>query len=238
MAGDWIKMRSNLWDDPRVASICDATNSGEAAIIGGLYWLWASADQHTEDGLMPGLTIRAVDRKTGIDGFGAALVAIGWAQERAEGVQIVRFEEHNGKSAKRRCSESVRKMSARNADKERTTTGQIAEVLQQSCATREREREREETNTTPAKQARFDFLAALVDAGVEQSIAEDFLTLRKQKKGAQTKTAFDMLAKEAEKSGMQLQDVVRVCIKRNWVSFDASWIATQSKAFNPAVLSI
>lgn len=48
MAGDWIKMRSNLWDDPRVARICDLTDVGEAAVVGGLYWLWATADQHSE----------------------------------------------------------------------------------------------------------------------------------------------------------------------------------------------
>lgn len=30
MAGDWIKMRSNLWDDPRVTGICDLTDQKEA----------------------------------------------------------------------------------------------------------------------------------------------------------------------------------------------------------------
>ena len=78
MAGDWIKMRSNLWDDPRVARMCDLTNERESAIVGGLYWLWATADQHSEDGIMLGLTLRAIDRKTGIPGFGEALVSAGW----------------------------------------------------------------------------------------------------------------------------------------------------------------
>lgn len=154
MAGDWIKMRGNLWDDPRVARLCDETDSNESSVIGGLYWLWATADQHTEDGVMPGLTIRQIDRKTGIQGFGAALCLIGWLIDGADGVQIVRFEEHNGKSAKRRCSESVRKMSARDADKARTESGNDAEELQQSRAPREREREREEVNLEPAKPAR------------------------------------------------------------------------------------
>ena len=43
MAGDWIKMRGNLWDDPRVAKLCDLTDCGEAQIIGKVsYWLWAT----------------------------------------------------------------------------------------------------------------------------------------------------------------------------------------------------
>ena len=77
MAGDWIKMRGNLWDDPRVAKLCDLTGQAEAAVVGALYWLWATADQHTEDGSMPGLTLRQIDRKTGVQGFAAGLVQIG-----------------------------------------------------------------------------------------------------------------------------------------------------------------
>jgi len=157
MAGDWIKMRSNLWDDPRVAGLCDRSNASEAAVIGGLYWLWSSADQHSIDGVMLGLTSRLIDRKTGIKGFGDALIAIGWIADHPEGIRIVRFEEHNGRSAKRRCAESVRKMSARDADTDRTSSGRKApsvrkmsardaEVSQQSCAPRERVREREEVN--------------------------------------------------------------------------------------------
>ena len=73
---------------------------------------------------MHGLTIRSIDRKVGLRGFGDALIAVGWLADHPEGVRIVRFEEHNGKSAKRRCSEAVRKMSARDADKLRTEAGQ------------------------------------------------------------------------------------------------------------------
>lgn len=92
MSGDWIKMRGNLWDDPRVASIVDATDSSEAAVIGALYWLWATADQHTEDGIMPGLSMRQIDRKTGVSGFAAALQNIGWIADHPEGIRIVRFD--------------------------------------------------------------------------------------------------------------------------------------------------
>lgn len=95
MAGDWIKMRDNLWDDPRVAKIVDMTDSSEAAAIGSLYWLWSTADQHTEDGLMLGLTPRAIDRKTGVQGFAKALCSIGWLEERPDGVRII-FSDRDG----------------------------------------------------------------------------------------------------------------------------------------------
>jgi hypothetical protein len=120
MAGDWIKMRGNLWDDPRIASLCDFTDAPEAMIIGGLYWLWSSADQHSENGVMPGLSLRAIDRKTGIKGFGDALVSIGWLADHPEGVRITRFEEHNGTSAKKRCATAKRVANHRSGDTEVT----------------------------------------------------------------------------------------------------------------------
>ena len=148
MAGDWIKMRGNLWDDPRVSKLCDLTDQGEASIVGGLYWLWAAADQHTEDGVMPGLTLRQIDRKTGIQGFGAALCAIGWLCDDPRGLVIVNFEEHNGTSAKRRCTDAQRKANVRNvsasdADKSRTNDGQKTPNL--GAREREEKEKREDT---------------------------------------------------------------------------------------------
>jgi len=131
MAGDWIKMRGNLWDDPRITRLCDLTEQSEATVIGALYWLWATADQHSQDGELPGLTARGIDRKTGVPEFAAALVAIGWLADGADGVRIVNFTDHNGTSAKRRITDAtrkanVRKLSASDADIEQTEPGQIA----------------------------------------------------------------------------------------------------------------
>lgn len=145
MSGDWIKMRGNLWDDPRVAAICERTDSSEATVIGALYWLWATADQHTEDGCMPGLTLRQIDRKTGLAGFGAALCAVDWIVDDPQGIVIRRFEEHNGTSAKRRCTDAQRKaavrgMSASDADNLRTNEGQKTPNL----GARDREEKKEE----------------------------------------------------------------------------------------------
>jgi hypothetical protein len=108
MSANWIKMRTNLWDDPRVAKLCDLTEQGEAAVIGGLYWLWAMADAHTANGILPGLTCKAIDRKTGVQGLGDALCEVGWLADHPEGVRIISFEEHNGASAKKRCQTAKR----------------------------------------------------------------------------------------------------------------------------------
>jgi hypothetical protein len=108
MAGEWIKVRTNLWSDPRISQLCDLTDESKAAVIGGLYWLWASADEHTEDGYMPGLSIKGIDRDSGVKGLGAALVAIGWLSDTDGGVTLIRFGDHNGASAKNRAQTAKR----------------------------------------------------------------------------------------------------------------------------------
>ncbi|CAG9225806.1 hypothetical protein [Burkholderia vietnamiensis] len=117
MAGDWIKMRTNLWDDPRVSNLCDLTGCSEAAVIGGLYWLWATADDHSADGEMHGLTLAAIARKTGVPNLGTALRDIGWIEEIEGGIRLIRFNEHNGTSAKKRAQTGKRVATHRsNAD--------------------------------------------------------------------------------------------------------------------------
>ena len=162
MAGDWIKMRDNLWDDPRVSSLCDATRQGEATIIGGLYWLWAATDQHSEDGVMVGLTLRSIDRKTGIKGFGEALVSIGWLAECEGGVTIPRFDEHNGKSAKARAVTAKRVASHRNGNADVTVPSlqdEYGNVTPPLARVRE-EKRREEKEQKPSD---------LVEQGAQES---------------------------------------------------------------------
>lgn len=151
MAGDWIKMRCNLWDDPRVARLCDLTDCGEAAIVGAMYWLWASADQHSEDGIMPGLSLQSIDRKTGVKGFGAAMVEIGWLADHPEGVRIVRFDEHNGASAKKRCQTAKRVANFKAGNAEVTHEALPDES---DCVSGALPREREEKSQQPISEQR------------------------------------------------------------------------------------
>ena len=156
MAGEWIKMRTNLWDDPRVSQLCDLTSTTEAVVVGGLYWLWSTADEHTETGLLPGMSMGAVDRKTGIPGLAQSLVTIGWLKDTPEGVVIERFEEHNGTSAKTRAQTAKRVAKSRGA-------GDVTDAPLQSNAStvtgalaREEKRREEGTTATSAPEPGID----------------------------------------------------------------------------------
>ncbi len=115
-------MRDNLWDDPRVMKLCDLTHKREAEVIGGLYWMWSMADGQSTDGHLDGLSLGAIDRKTGIKGLGVALAKVGWITEGEDGVEIARFDEHNGMSAKRRAVMAKASSKYRGTSSDRHTT--------------------------------------------------------------------------------------------------------------------
>lgn len=113
-AKPWIKMRTDLWDDPRTSALCDALDADEARVIGGLYRLWSIADSHSTDGRLPWWSESMVDRKCGIAGFGKALQSVGWIIVDDNDVTIPDFEVHNGQSAKSRAQNSLRQQARRS----------------------------------------------------------------------------------------------------------------------------
>lgn len=63
----------------------------------------------------------------------------------------------------------------------------------------------------------------LVELGVSQQIASDFLAIRKAKRAPLTATALDGIKREAGKAGITLEDALRVCVERGWQAFKAEW---------------
>lgn len=112
MAGDWIKMRCNLLDDPAVLAISAVVGLDEYAVTGRLLKLWSWADQQTTDGNARGVTnvtARAwLDRYLSCPGLADALVAVGWLEIDESGMRIPNFDRHNGQSGKQRAVTSKR----------------------------------------------------------------------------------------------------------------------------------
>lgn len=133
VAGDWIKMRTDLRDDPRVLAVADQLQVDPDLIVGKLHRLWSYADKYTTDGLIPHTTASSLDKMLGIEGFSGALTAVHWLDNEPQGLKIPRFDEHNGTSAKRRAQEATRKaavrsLSANSPQVMRTGSGRDAEL--------------------------------------------------------------------------------------------------------------
>lgn len=125
MAGDWIKMRTDLHTHPKVVRISSALRADRLRVVGGLHAVWCLFDAHAIDGKLDGYTAEALDDMIGFPGFAEALAAVGWLVVGNEFLEAPRFDEHNGQSAKRRAMEAERKRndrkaSALHADKKRT----------------------------------------------------------------------------------------------------------------------
>jgi hypothetical protein len=116
MAGDWIKMRVNLREDPAVISISEKLKLEIDAVVGKLHHFWSWADQQTENGNAHSVTYEWVDRYLSVTGFAQVMHDEGWLEHSGDGISIPNFDRHNGKCAKSRALTRERVKRFRNAD--------------------------------------------------------------------------------------------------------------------------
>jgi uncharacterized protein YdaU (DUF1376 family) len=91
------------------------------------------------------------------------------------------------------------------------------------------------TNQEPKDNA-FDAEAFLVENNVSESVAADWLALRKKKRAANTKTAMDGVLSEARKAGLSLDAALQMACRRNWQGFEAAWVTNPTPA-GPSVFA-
>jgi len=88
----------------------------------------------------------------------------------------------------------------------------------QSQEEQEEEEEQEDNNN------RFNFKNSLLDISKDIQLVEDWLTVRKLKKAANTKTAFDSFIKEVNLSDISINDILKICIEKSWSGYRFEWI--------------
>lgn len=83
---------------------------------------------------------------------------------------------------------------------------------------------REYTENTKKKSPaapKFSAKKALMDLGVTEQVASDFIAMRKAKL---TETAITGIKREADKAGFTLEDALKECVARGWQGFKADWV--------------
>ena len=121
MAGDWIKIRSNIKDDPDVIILAEKLSIDEFGAVGRLHAVWAWLDQHSKTGTNVRISSAYLDRLTACPGFADGMRAIGWLCGRDGDLEFPRFDRHNGDSSKNRAADSKRKQEDREAKEETRT---------------------------------------------------------------------------------------------------------------------
>jgi len=150
MAGDWLKMRHDLADDPSIIRTAADLGIDEDAVLGKCFRLWSWADRHTTDGQASGIGLAWVDRLTRCDGFGAALVRAGWLDELDGGLCFPRFDRHCSDTAKQRALDSRLKAEKRDV---RQRAGQKPDKCPDAIRTTAGPEKRREEDPPPPREA-------------------------------------------------------------------------------------
>lgn len=195
MAADWIKMRSDLGTHPKVVRIMSAlkadksrTESGRVSdklrVIGALHAVWSLFDMHSEDGRLEGYSADVIDSLIDFEGFAKAMMSVGWLEQDGETLVMPRFDEHNGKSAKRRAQEAVRKREERNADKSPQTVQETSASDADKKRTREEKRREEEKHMSITAAEVLEYLNSKANRNFEPVSSNTKLIVARLREGA------------------------------------------------------
>jgi len=152
MAGDWIKIRTNLCGDPAVKAMSRTLKLDVFSVVGRLHEFWAWADQHTDSGVMGFTVLEDVDDVVQKRGFASELVRVGWLVDHGlDGVEIPKWDRHNGNNAKNRClsQERMGRMRKRNGCESVTSEPEECYDSTVTEAQPTRNQRREEKSNTP-----------------------------------------------------------------------------------------
>jgi hypothetical protein len=73
------------------------------------------------------------------------------------------------------------------------------------------------------KPEKFNFKKSLIELGVEESIASDWLKVRSKKKASNTKTSFNSIAAHIKLKGKTANECIKKAVEKDWKGFNATW---------------
>lgn len=80
--------------------------------------------------------------------------------------------------------------------------------------------EKENNNTTTS----FSFFNSLISSGATKDLANDWIKVRKTKKLTNTETAYKGFISEVEKSGKDINFILKECVTNSWGGFKKEWL--------------
>lgn len=71
---------------------------------------------------------------------------------------------------------------------------------------------------------KFSFSKKLIEFGGSESLVIDFLKVRQTKKATNSETAFNLFLKQVQISKKPIDEILKMCIEKDWKGFQASWL--------------
>mgnify|MGYP007083857754 CR=1 FL=1 len=223
MAGDWIKVQKDTPDKPEVLAIASRMNLDPDAVVGKLVRIWSWFDTHTVDGNALSVTYALLDRLAGVTGFAEQMAFVGWLNQDGHVLSLPNFEYHNGETAKKRA------LGKNRQEKHRSNDESNANSNASSVTNPLPEKRREEKSI---KEKKDSATSVACPDSVSQQVWNDWMTVRKEKKAKTlTETGWSGFVKQVEKAGWSLEQAISHCCLKQWVGFEAAWVAPKQ---NPA----
>lgn len=139
MAGDWIKMREDLHEDPAVLQMANKLGARPEHVVGYCHRFWSWVSRNCHDGSVTNVTLVSVESVLGLPNFLHLLCDVGWLEyiESTSGTKILipNFERHMSQSAKARALATSRKRHARVPKKSRSQRDKNATREEKSITT-------------------------------------------------------------------------------------------------------
>ena len=88
-------------------------------------------------------------------------------------------------------------------------------------------------NNENKKENTFSFKNEFLSLGVNKEVLADWLAVRKKKKSSNTKTAFNGLLTQIEKSGLSVPDAIQISAEKSWAGFNPEWLKSNNDSTQP-----
>lgn len=109
-------------------------------------------------------------------------------------------------------------------------TPNLAEQTGQKCRTTYNNiliEEDKSSSNNIRKASRYDFKKALIEIGVSEQTATDWMEVRKAKGAANTETSFKGIYREICRSGISAEECITIAVENSWRGFKAEWLNNQ-----------
>lgn len=210
----WFKHDYDAIDDDKITLVID-----QLGLEGyGIYWMLIEKLRGRSDFKMPFSTIPSLARKycTTYEKIKAIVTQYGLFEYDEEGFFFSR-------SLIDRMQQWVDLKNARSIAGKKGNVARWGDKLiangsqtdRNAIAIRKEKKRKEED--------KFSFKQSLLDLGVKENIADDWLIVRKNKKASNTETAFNAIKKQIELSNVDANECITLAVERSWCGFKAEW---------------
>lgn len=140
------------------------------------------------------------------------------------------LDAYHSKSAKAKASANARWSKERNKikgiDDTKSQCNSNANALHEESECNANQEPITNNQEPILKEKKFSFRDELISLGGEKDLVSDYIKHRKEKKASLLKTGFNGFKRELDKSGLDVNTVMRICIDRAWRGFDSDWLSS------------